>query len=108
MNPRIKQVKAEDNYCLRLTFENGETRMFDMKPYLSKGIFRKLRKQDAFRSVKVSFGSIQWKDGQDLCPDTLYEESKPFSRIESVLAIHEKSAEYKSRMKKSRLSASGK
>ena len=96
MNPRVKQVKTEESYRLRLTFENGEVRVFDMKPYLSIGVFRRLKEPTAFRSVRVAFGSVQWKGGQDLCPDTLYEESKPFSRVESVLAVHEKSAVYKS------------
>jgi hypothetical protein len=31
----IKDVKPQDNYCLLLTFENGEKRKFDMKPYLN-------------------------------------------------------------------------
>jgi len=30
----IKAVKPQDNYFLLLTFENGEQRQFDMKPYL--------------------------------------------------------------------------
>ena len=28
-----------------------------------------------FNSVKPFLGSIQWKNGQDFCPDTLYEDS---------------------------------
>ncbi len=28
-----------------------------------------------FNSVRPFLGSIQWKNGQDLCPDTLYLES---------------------------------
>ncbi len=30
----VKEVKPIDNYFLLLTFENGEVRKFDMKPYL--------------------------------------------------------------------------
>ena len=97
MNPRIKSVKAGRSYQLELLFENGERRLFDMKPYLSTGIFRQLKEESAFRAVKASLGSIQWKGGQDLCPDTLYEESKPLSRLESVVAVHEKQGVYKVR-----------
>ncbi len=29
MNPRVKQVRANDDYTLVLTFVNGEVRLFD-------------------------------------------------------------------------------
>jgi len=32
-----------------------------------------------FNSVKVFLGSVQWRGGQDLCPDTLYMDSTPVS-----------------------------
>jgi len=76
MNPRVKEVKALKNYSLELVFTNDEIRVFDAKPYLEKGIFQELKRLDLFNSVKPSLGSIQWKNGQDLCPDTLYLESK--------------------------------
>ena len=43
MNPYVKSVQPQDDYCLLLTFENGEKRIFDVKPYLSKGIFSRLQ-----------------------------------------------------------------
>ena len=76
MNPRVKKVKPNRDYTLILTFANGETKIFDMKPYLEIGIFRELKDMSLFNSVQPFLGSIQWKNGQDLCPDTLYLESK--------------------------------
>jgi hypothetical protein len=76
MNPRVKDVKPSSNYTLILTFTNNEVKIFDMKPYLDKGIFKELKDISLFNSVKPSLGSIQWKNGQDLCPDTLYLDSK--------------------------------
>jgi len=80
MNPRIKKVKPNRDYTLKLTFTNGEIKIFDMKPYLEIGIFRELKDPGLFNSVKPFLGSIQWKNGQDLCPDTLYLESKSLKR----------------------------
>lgn len=77
MNPRVKYVKPHSNYTIILTFTNGEVKLFDMKPYLDKGIFSELKNISLFNSVKPFLGSIQWQNGQDLCPDTLYLESKP-------------------------------
>jgi hypothetical protein len=76
MNPRVKDVKPNSNYTLILTFTNNEVKIFDMKPYLDKGIFKELKNISLFNSVKPFLGSIQWKNGQDLCPDTLYLDSK--------------------------------
>ena len=62
---------------IRITVETRilEVKVFDMKPYLDIGIFKELKDLQLFNSVKPFLGSIQWKNGQDLCPDTLYLES---------------------------------
>ena len=75
MNPRVIDVKPKEDYTLLLTFTNKEIRLFNVKPYLDKGIFKQLKDLKNFNSVKPFLGSIQWNKGQDFCPDTLYEES---------------------------------
>jgi hypothetical protein len=82
MNPRVKHVKPNPDYTITLTFTNEEVKVFDMKPYLEIGIFKELKNRSLFNSVKAFLGSIQWKNGQDLCPDTLYLES--ITKIEYV------------------------
>jgi len=75
MNPRVKKVTPNTNYTVRLIFDNGEEGIFDVKPYLDKGVFKELKDLHVFNSVKPVMGTIQWKNGQDFCPDTLYIES---------------------------------
>ena len=75
MNPRVKDVKPDADYTLRLTFTNGEIRVFDVKPYLHKGFFRALQDEQEFNTVRPFLGSVQWRQGQDFCPDTLYLDS---------------------------------
>ena len=75
MNPRVKDVKPNPDHTITLTFTNNEVKLFDMKPYLNIGIFKELRDIHLFNTVKPFLGSIQWKNGQDLCPDTLYMDS---------------------------------
>ncbi len=77
MNPRVKKVQPLENYLLKLTFDNGEVRVFDVTPYLDKGIFTELRDKEFFNSVAVFMGSVKWPHDQDFCPDTLYEDSIP-------------------------------
>jgi hypothetical protein len=76
MNPRVTHVKPEQNFTLLITFNNGEVKRFDVKPYLGIGIFKDLLDLSLFNSVKPFLGSIQWSNGVDLCPDTLYLDSK--------------------------------
>ena len=52
MNPRVKKVSPNSNYTIRLIFDNGEEGVFDVKPYLDKGIFKELRDLHVFNSVK--------------------------------------------------------
>ena len=75
-NPRVKNVVPNNNYTLTITFTNNEIKVFDVKPYLNIGIFKELKDESLFNSVKPFLGSIQWLNGQDFCPDTLYLEGK--------------------------------
>jgi len=79
MNPRVKDVQILDNYRLLLTFTNNEKKVFDVKPYLSTGIFKELQNTETFNSVRALDGTIQWMNEADFCPDTLYLESQILS-----------------------------
>lgn len=72
----VKDVKPQDNYLLLLTFENGEQRQFDMKPYLDFGIFRELKDPGLFKTVKTSFDTIEWDNEADFDPEILYQKSQ--------------------------------
>ena len=71
----VKEVKPLENYHLLLKFENDEERIFDLKPYLEIGKFKELKDEKLFKSVRVSFDSIEWANQLDLDPELLYEKS---------------------------------
>jgi len=75
MYSSVKNVLPQDNYLLLLTFENGEIRQFDMKPYLNTGIFSELKEVTLFKTVRKSFDTIEWENQADLDPEILYKES---------------------------------
>ena len=75
----VKDVKTIDDYKLILTFEDESVRIFDMKPLLGKGVFKELKDEKLFKTVKVSFDSIEWTNGIDVDPETLYEDGVPYS-----------------------------
>jgi len=72
MNPRVKAVQPNVDYTLKIEFGNGEIRVFDVKPYLDKGIFRQLQAIDSFCSVRPFLGSVQWQG------------AKTFAQIHSI------------------------
>ena len=72
----VKEVKTLNNYLLHLTFENGEKRQFDMKPYLKTGIFQELKDPSLFNTVKTNFDTIEWENEADFDPEVLYNMSE--------------------------------
>jgi hypothetical protein len=79
MDPHVKSVRALDDYELEVLFENGECRRFDVKPYLWRGIFVRLRDRALFQAVRAVAGSVEWPGGLDLSYETLYIESQPMT-----------------------------
>ena len=77
MNPWVRRVRPLEEYQLEVIFENGEQRIFDVKPYLQKGVFVRLRNHATFHAVRVVAGSVEWPGELDLSYDTLYLESRP-------------------------------
>ena len=89
LNPRkIVKVDAESNYILRLLFDNGEEKFYDMSEKLH-GVMAVLKSESKFKEVFVDeFGnvawdidknvdsSIHWNNRIDLCKDALYMDSK--------------------------------
>jgi len=65
------------DFKLKVVFANGENRLFDVTPFLDKGVFKQLRDVQYFRKVRVAFGAITWPNEQDFSKDTLYLLSKP-------------------------------
>jgi len=82
MTPQVIAVEPKENHQVLLTFDNQEVRVFDMKPYINRSsFFKQLEDEEYFKTVRVSLGSIQWKNGQDLSPHTLYSKSKLLSSL---------------------------
>ena len=73
--PHATHVTPLPDYELLIRFENGETRVFDVKPYIQGSWFGQLRDENLFKQVAISGLSVEWPDGQDICPDRLYEDS---------------------------------
>lgn len=88
LGPRVKQVKATDDYKLLLTFNNGELREFDAKPLLDYSMYAPLKNIGFFKLVKADNMCVYWNDDIDICPDTLYAESVPLGNTDVAMDLY--------------------
>ena len=72
---KVTEAQYAGGYCLRLKFNNGATRLMDFTPFLDKGICRKLRDMDYFRSFRLDPFTVDWNDEIVFAPEYLYERS---------------------------------
>ena len=73
----ITELYPTENFILRVRFENGTEKSFDLKPYLHLPVFAALQKQEDFNSVVNKGYFIEWPSFEiDLSADTLWHEGK--------------------------------
>ena len=72
----VTEVEVRAGYCLRLLFENGERRDFDMTPYLDKRPYLHLQEESQFALAAVAYGTVVWPGDIDIAPETLYAQSR--------------------------------
>ncbi len=73
----VVSVRTQEEFLLEITFSTGEVRLFDMQPYLDKGVFRRLRDVSLFRQAYVAYDTVCWPGDLDMAPETLYDRSHP-------------------------------
>ncbi|PZC53073.1 MULTISPECIES: DUF2442 domain-containing protein [unclassified Mesotoga] len=81
MNIEVKSIKHCKPYEFILEFNNGEERAIDLEGILDKGRFAELRDPKIFCSARIAFDTIEWCNGLDICPEYLFEHSKPAPNI---------------------------
>lgn len=70
----VKVVKPLENYRIYVELENNKKGIFDLKPYLDRGVFQELKNVNYFNQVNILFGAVTWPNEQDIAPETLLEE----------------------------------
>ena len=75
--PKPTAVAAAIDYTLRITFNNGETRIFNAAPYLGYPAFEPLNAISFFMQARVAHNTVVWNEEVDMAPENLYLESTP-------------------------------
>ncbi len=77
LQPTAIRVKPLTDYCLYIEFDNGEKKVFDVKPYIKGNLYGKLHDAAVFNSVRTNGYTVEWSGGQDIAPHELYDYGKP-------------------------------
>lgn len=77
LQPKLTKVEAMPNLRLRLFYETGEVKIFDVAPYATGTWYGQLKDEGYFSAVQLLPGGtgIEWPEGQDIAPHELYENS---------------------------------
>jgi len=70
-------VEAYPDFTLLITFDNGEKRLFDMKPELEHRVFQRLKNPALFKKAKNQACGIVWDDDTDIAIEWTYWNGKP-------------------------------
>ena len=73
----VTLVKPLPDYRIYVELEDGRKGIFDLKPYLERGVMRELRNEKYFNRVGIQFGAVTWPNEQDIAPETLLAEMLP-------------------------------
>ena len=67
----VNKISYLNNYKFKVSLSNGTDGIFDITPYLNKGVFTQLKKIGYLIQVKINFAGICWPNGQDFSADTI-------------------------------------
>jgi hypothetical protein len=70
----VKTVKALSDHRIYVEMVDGRKGIFDLKPYLDRGVFRELKDPNYFKQVGIVLGAVTWPHEQDIAPETLLAE----------------------------------
>lgn len=71
----VAEVKALENFCFQVCFQDGLTGIVDMYDYIhapDAGVFTALRDEAEFRQIGLECGAVTWANGLDLAPDNMH------------------------------------
>ncbi len=71
MIPDVIAFEILSDYKIKVTLSTGKTGIFNVTPYLDKGIFTELKDYNYFKRARIDFGTIVWPNEQDFSPETI-------------------------------------
>ena len=69
---KVSSAEYLDNYRIKLTFNNGETKTVDLQNELDGSVYKPLRQLDYFKNFRLPYNTVEWDNGADYAPEYLY------------------------------------
>ena len=63
LRPTAINVEPKNGYFIRVTFDNGEVKIFDVNPYIKGSWYGMLKDKTYFSIVKTDGFTVVWPDG---------------------------------------------
>lgn len=79
----VVTVRPLPKYRLYVEVQDGRKGIFDLTPYLDRGVFRELRDIHYFNQVGILLGAVTWPNEQDIAPETLLAGLLPATDLET-------------------------
>jgi hypothetical protein len=75
LTPKLTGIEALEGYTLKLNYETGEIKFFNVLPYISGAWYEELKNHNYFKTVHIisNGNGIEWEHGQDIAPHELYD-----------------------------------
>lgn len=82
ITPRIVEVKVLEKYYIYLKFKTGEEKVYDMASCIDEiDYYKNLKNRSYFMNIKPRGCTVEWENGEDVCPENLYYDSIEYSEF---------------------------
>lgn len=71
---KVIEINYLQDYVFNIVFDDGTCGNIDFSEYIGKwAVFKPLQDLNLFKAAMIDGGTITWKNGADIAPESLYE-----------------------------------
>jgi len=83
----VINAKYLNEFKILLEFNNGISKIVDLKDKLNGKIFEPLKEKEFFKNFNIKFNTIEWDNGADFAPEYLFEIGKLATKTRKPLIV---------------------
>jgi hypothetical protein len=71
--PLVIEAEYQGDFRIRITFNDRSVKIVDFEEWLEGPVFEPLKDREYFRQFFIEGGTVNWPNGADIAPETLYD-----------------------------------